>query len=133
LPLRDDDFEGKSRSTRRPRALDGEALMKKASILLLVLFAVALLAQEKSTITVKEATVATGVVIMTADLNGKSVDLQCTQSMPLCTTLKNGKYVMVQLPKNHGMYDCQNVDVFPADTQDPETGKKIGEYCLMQK
>lgn len=106
--------------------------MKKASFLLFVLSAV-LFAQEKSTITVKEATVATGVVVVTADMNGKSVDLQCTQSMPSCTTLKNGKYTLVVLPKNHGMYDCQNVDVYPGDTSNPETAQRIGEFCLIQK
>ena len=74
----------------------------------------------------KESTVATGVVIVTVDLHGKSVDLQCTRSMPACTELKTGKYVMVQLPKNRGLYDCQNVDVFPADRQDTTTGAARG-------
>jgi len=31
--------------------------------------------------------------------------------------LKTGKYVMAQLPKNRGLYDCQNVDLFPADSK----------------
>lgn len=108
--------------------------MKKAWFLLLVFCAVVLVAQDKSsTITVKEATVATGVVIVTADMNGKSVDLQCTQSMPLCTQLKNGKYAVVLLPKNRGMYDCQNVDVYPANSPNLEAAEKIGEFCLIQK
>jgi hypothetical protein len=107
--------------------------MKKALILLVVLMAVIVLAQqEPTTIVVKEATVATGVVIVTADQAGKPVELQCTQSMSACVSLKNGKYVMVQLPKNHGMYDCQNVDVY-ADGANPATAQKIGQYCLTQK
>ena len=107
--------------------------MKKALLLVIVLWTVVALAQEKSPITVKESTVATGVVIMTVDLKGKSVDLQCTQSMPACAQLKTGEYVMVQLPKNRGLYDCQNVDVYPADAQETTTAQRVGEYCLNQK
>lgn len=107
--------------------------MKKVLILLVVLAAVIVLAQQQpSSIVVKEATVATGEVIVTADFGGKSVELQCTQSMPACVSLKAGKYVMVQLPKNHGMYDCQNVDIF-AEGADPATAKRIGQYCLNQR
>jgi hypothetical protein len=108
--------------------------MKKAWILLIILPAVVVtLAQEKpSPIMVKEATTTTGVVIVTADMAGKSVQLQCTASMPDCAALKNGKYVIVLLPKNHGMYDCQNVDVYAPDAN-PATDQRIGEYCLTQK
>jgi hypothetical protein len=107
--------------------------MKKALLVLMVLMAVIVLAQQGPTaITVKEATVATGVVIVTAEQAGKPIELQCTQGMSSCASLKNGKYVMVQLPKNHGMYDCQNVDIF-ADGSNPATAQKVGEYCLMQK
>jgi hypothetical protein len=106
--------------------------MKRVLILLLLLAAAALLAQEKSQITVKETTVSTGVVIVTANAAGKPVELQCNQSMSACTVLKPGDYWMVRLPKNHGMYDCANVDLFPKSA-DPETSEKIGEYCLIQK
>jgi hypothetical protein len=108
--------------------------MKKPLILLVILMAVIVLAQsEPTTIVVKEATVATGgVLIVTADQAGKPIELQCTQSMSACVSLKNGKYVMVQLPKNHGMYDCQNVDIY-ADGANPATAQKIGQYCLTQK
>jgi len=106
--------------------------MKRVLILLLLLAAAALLAQEKSQITVKETTVSTGVVIVTANAAGKPVELQCNQSMSACTVLKPGDSWMVRLPKNHGMYDCANVDLFPKSA-DPETSEKIGEYCLIQK
>jgi hypothetical protein len=107
--------------------------MKKALMLLVILLALVTLAQEKSSpIMVKEATTTTGVVIVTADMAGKSVQLQCTASMPDCAALKNGKYVIVLLPKNHGMYDCQNVDVYAPDAN-PATDQRIGEYCLTQK
>ena len=106
--------------------------MKRSLILLVLLAAAALLAQEKSQITVKETTVSTGVVIVTANAAGKPVELQCNQSMSACTVLKPGEYWMVRLPKNHGMYDCANIDLFPKSA-DPETSEKIGEYCLIQK
>lgn len=106
--------------------------MKRSLILLVLLAAAALLAQEKSQITVKETAVSTGVVIVTANAAGKPVELQCNQSMSACTVLKPGEYWMVRLPKNHGMYDCANVDLFPKSA-DPETSEKIGEYCLIQK
>ena len=107
--------------------------MKKALILLAFFAAVAVMAQQPpSAIVVKDATVATGVVIVTADLGGKPIELQCTQSMSACVSLKTGKYMMVQLPKNHGMYDCQNVNIYP-DGANPATAEKIGQYCLNPK
>jgi len=106
--------------------------MKKALVLLVILTATALAEQQTLSIMVKEATVATGVVIITADMAGKSVELQCTQSMPGCVSLKNGKYLMVQLPKNHGMYDCQNVDVFQ-EGANPTSAQRLGAYCLNEK
>ena len=39
---------------------------------------------------------------------------------------------MVRLPKNWGMYDCVNVDLYPSSA-DPATSQKIGEYCLIEK
>jgi hypothetical protein len=39
---------------------------------------------------------------------------------------------MVRLPKNHGVYDCDNVDLYTQST-DPETGNKVGEYCISGK
>jgi hypothetical protein len=45
--------------------------------------------------------------------------------------VKPGEYQMVRLPKNHGMYDCQNVDLY-LQTADTETDDKLGEYCLNQ-
>jgi hypothetical protein len=107
--------------------------MKRTIVLILLLAAaVLLLAQEKSLITVKESAVTTGVVIITASENGKALELQCNQSMSACTVLKPGEYWMVRLPKNYGMYDCANVDLFPKDV-DPATGERIGEYCLVRK
>jgi hypothetical protein len=39
---------------------------------------------------------------------------------------------MVTLPKNHGLYECQNVDLFQG-ASDPDSGTKVGEYCLGEK
>lgn len=106
--------------------------MKKAIVLFLFVAAVLALAQEKSAITVKDSSVSTGVVIVSAEMGGKPVELQCNLNTPSCVQLKPGKYQMVQLPKNYGMYDCQNADVYDLSAT-PGTDQRIGEYCLTVK
>lgn len=106
--------------------------MRKAIVLFLLLATVILVAQEKSTIVVKDSGSYTGVVVITATSAGKTIELQCNQTSSSCTLLKSGNYLMVVLPKNHGMYDRQNVDIYPNSTE-PASGEKIGEYCLTQK
>ena len=106
--------------------------MKKAIVLFLFVAAILVLAQEKTSITVKDSSTSTGDVVVSADMGGKPVELQCNLNTPSCAPLKAGKYQMVQLPKNYGMYDCQNADVY-ALSANPETDQKIGEYCLTVK
>jgi competence protein ComGC len=100
-----------------------------------VLFAGAVktLAQEKSAITVKGTTLSNGVVVVDVMKGTKAYLLECNQGAPSCTQLKSGKYQLVELPSNTGMYDCKDVQVFPdgADTEDSD--KKLGEYCLNDK
>jgi hypothetical protein len=38
---------------------------------------------------------------------------------------------MVRLPKNRGLYDCANAEVF-RKAPNAEPGDKIGQYCLVQ-
>ena len=106
--------------------------MRKAIVLFLLFASVILVAQVKSTIVVKDAGTYTGVVVVTATSGGKTIELQCNQTSSSCTVLKSGTYAMVMLPKNHGMYDCQNVDIY-ADSTEPANGQKLGQYCLTQK
>lgn len=106
--------------------------MKKTILVLFILTLALLLAQQKSVITVKDSSVATGVIIVDAQMAGKAVELQCNQETPGCTNLKRGTYLMVELPKNHGIYDCKDVQVFP-ESANPDTDQKLGEYCLNQK
>jgi hypothetical protein len=109
-----------------------EGCMKRATVLFLLVSAIMVLAQEQSNITVKESSTSSGVVIVSGDMEGKSFELQCNVSSPSCQALKPGKYQMVQLPKNHGMYDCQNADVFEIG-KDPSTDQRLAEYCLTVK
>lgn len=108
-----------------------------ALCLLMALFlfagAVNALAQEKSAITVKGTTLSNGVVVVDVMKGTKGYFLECNQGAPGCTQLKSGKYQLVELPPNSGMYDCKDVQVFAegADTEDSD--KKIGEYCLNDK
>jgi hypothetical protein len=106
---------------------------------LLGLFAAAqVMAQEKSTITVKGGEVNNGVVILTVqqaatpEQSAESFVLHCNKGMSNCKALEAGTYLMVRLPKNWGIYDCANVDLYPA-TADPATSEKLGEYCLIRK
>ena len=86
-------------------------------------------AQDKSQVTVKSANTTNGMVFVTLTENGKRLELQCTESQAWCTELKAGDYQMLRLRKNHGMYDCQNVDLFSSGAN-VENDQKLGEYCL---
>lgn len=108
--------------------------MRKAILLVLFFSAMLALAIEKSQITVKEATsTSNGIVLVTISDAGKTAELQCTATAPFCAAPKPGTYWMVRLPKNHGVYDCNNVDLYP-QSADPDAGGQIfGEYCLNEK
>src|SRR5579863_5532688 len=104
-----------------------------------VLFAgVQAAAQDQATVTVKSSEVASGVVILSAvqpnvpDTGKASFELHCNKGAGACKAPEPGTYLMVRLPKNWGMYDCANVDLYPASS-DPATAQKIGEYCLNEK
>lgn len=118
--------------------------MRVAIILVSLLLAVPLFAQENSNIAVKSVETSNGVLIVTAlktpmaageqltEPGKKTVELQCNKETSSCIALKPGNYLMVKLPPNRGMYDCVDVQVF-ASNDDPAKGKKIGEYCLTEK
>ena len=112
--------------------------MKKALFLLVLAVGVSAIAQDKSTITVKGSEVSGGVVIITAlqpaidDQAKLSLELHCNKGASACKAPEPGSYIMVRLPKNWGMYDCSNVDLY-LTTADPAKDQKIGEYCLDQK
>jgi hypothetical protein len=70
--------------------------------------------------------------------------LQCNQGAPGCAVLRNGRYQMVELPKDFGMYECRNVEIYaetvvPSDaikSDKPDKANKddiMGEYCLVEK
>jgi hypothetical protein len=112
--------------------------MKKAIFLAVLMVAAQLAAQEKSTISVKGAEVSNGVVIVTATQEAtpeqakSSFALHCNKGASACKAPEPGSYIMVRLPKNWGMYDCTNVDLY-LSSADPATAQKIGEYCLIEK
>lgn len=105
--------------------------MKHIIISLLFLVATAqMLSQDTSKVTVTGAEVNNGVVIINV-LEGKTrVELQCNANMPNCKKLSPGSsYTMVRLPKGHGMYECDNVDMISGDAQ---SGEKVGQYCAVK-
>jgi hypothetical protein len=114
--------------------------MKKSSILLVALVlcftfagAVQTLAQEQgaTTITVRSSQVNNGVVILAVREGSNFFELQCNKNVPGCAVLDPGNYSMVRLPKNHGMYDCADVEMYRT-ANDSKRGDKVGEYCLVE-
>jgi hypothetical protein len=109
--------------------------MKRAIILLVLAACVQLVAQDRSTITVKKSDVSKETVLVTAMQQGdqaKALELNCNRDASSCKAPEPGTYIMVRLPKNWGMYDCSNVDLYAA-TADPDKDQKVGEYCLGAK
>src|SRR5438874_10376783 len=102
--------------------------MKRAFIILMIFGSVLLFADEKSPVVVKNTSVTTGVIIIDVQLKGKPAELQCNEGSPSGTKLKPGDYRMVQLRKNHGMYDCQNGEFYWRTASDID--KKMGGYGL---
>ena len=106
--------------------------MCKGMLLLAVMLTVQMWAQESSQITVKSGEVNNGVVIVTAQAGKTHLELQCNKGSSFCEVPKPGDYMMVRLPKNHGLYDCKNVEVYPTSA-DPKIDRKLGEYCLTEE
>jgi len=107
--------------------------MKKVIILFALLFAAQVFAADKSLVTVKDSTVNNGVILVTIRESGKAFELQCNQTAPNCNAAKPGDYWMVRLPKNYGLYDCNNVDLYPQSANPEDQGQLLGEYCLNEK
>jgi len=117
-----------------------EAVMKRAISLLtflttvfIILVCARALAQEKTPVKVKSSQVLTGVVIVKIQKGGDSLELQCNEGAGSCKALAAGNYLMVELPKNYGMYDCKNVEVYKGDADKPDAAELVGAYCLMEK
>ena len=108
-------------------------LMKKAIILLVLLAATTVIAQDKSTVSLKSSEVNNGLIILTVQQaepvqqGETSFVLQCSKAQAGCAIPPPGNYLMVRLPKNWGMYDGANVDLYPA-SGDLQTSHKIGEW-----
>jgi hypothetical protein len=98
-----------------------------------ILAAQAALGQEKMPVKVKSSVVVTGVVIVHVQKDGKALELQCNEGMGSCKALPSGSYLMVELPKNYGMYDCKNIEIYRGDQDKPDAAEKIGDYCLVEK
>lgn len=112
--------------------------MKKGVILIVALLLFVFLAtvgasaqEQRETITIRSSSVNNGVVILVAQEGKNSFDLQCNKNVIGCTVLEPGTYSMVRLPKDHGIYDCANVDIYRT-TNDSDIGSKIGQYCLVE-
>ena len=93
-----------------------------------------LCAQDESVtekITIKNKEVNNGVVILSVRGEKSPFELQCNKGATGCTVLDTGEYIMIRLPKNRGLYDCANAEVY-RKVEDAQSGNKIGQYCLVE-
>lgn len=104
--------------------------MRKMMLILTLIAALPLFAQDKSQVTVKSVDKNNGVVLITLAENGKSLELQCNDGASFCVAVKPGEYQMVRLPKNRGLYDCKNVELFKAGADTTSPDERLGQYCL---
>ena len=102
-------------------------------LVLLVLSACIALSQEKSLITIQGNSMHAGLLVLDVVKDGKAYKLTCNEGVLSCSTLKNGKYQIVQLPKNFGLYECQNIRVYSESAADTDQAPIFGEYCLEEK
>ena len=109
------------------------SLIALLAMFFLILTTSQVFAQEKTLVKVKSSELVKGVVIIHIQKEGKSLELQCNEGAGNCRTLASGSYLMVELPKNFGMYDCKNVEIYRGDPAKPEDAEKIGAYCLIGK
>jgi hypothetical protein len=86
-----------------------------------------------SVITVKNSYKNNGGVLLQITKGTKNFELTCNETMPSCAELKKGNYRMLELPKNHGMYDCDDVKVYPESTTNTDESEPLGEYCMAAK
>jgi uncharacterized protein (DUF2141 family) len=114
------------------------SLLAALTALLVVLAAQQSLADDRSQVKVKGTKTVNGVIVVDVLKSSKAVTLQCNEGQPACNSLKAGDYWLVELPENHGMYDCKNVEVYPGDKDpggedDRDEAQRLGAYCLVEK
>jgi hypothetical protein len=89
--------------------------------------------QDKSYITVIGNDLNNGVIVLDILREGKAYWLTCNREMPGCSSLKDGRYQMVELPRDFAMYECKDAEIYSEFAVDPEKDRRLGEYCLEQK
>jgi hypothetical protein len=109
------------------------SLLAALTAAFVILAAAQAFAQDKTPVKVKNSVVVTGVVIVHVEKAGKPLELQCNEGATTCKTLQSGNYLMLELPENHGMYDCKNVEMYKGDQDKPDEAEKVGDYCLIEK
>jgi len=118
------------------RTVGAVCLLAALTALFLVMCPVRGFAQERYQIKVKRSDVVTGVLVVQFTRGTKAMTLQCNDGQPACNALKAGDYWLVELPENHGMYDCKNAEAYPGDKdpgEDPDDASRLGAYCLIEK
>jgi hypothetical protein len=107
--------------------------MRTMALLFAMLAGAQVLPVDRSVVTVKQTNASGDVVLVTIQELGRSSELQCTKGAPFCATPPAGDYWMVKLPKNHGYYDCANVDLYRKSAEELANAEIVGEYCVNEK
>jgi len=108
-------------------------LLLLTSVFLLAIVVLAADDSSTSAITVKGSGKDGGVITLQITKDSKPFELTCNVGTSSCVELKKGNYRLLELPKNHGMYECRDVQVFPESGTGTEDEDKLGEYCLAAK
>jgi hypothetical protein len=106
--------------------------MKIAIVLFLLAVAAVSAWSQDNPITVKQSSVSGDVIVVSVQVDGKTQELHCNKSTLFCAAPEPGSYTMVRLPKNRGIYECSNVDLYEKSAV-PQSDNKLGEYCLIEK
>jgi len=68
---------------------------------------------------------------LVGQLDGRTVDLYCYNTVPECVVAKPSEYLMADAPADNYIYaDCFNVYLYTSD-KNGGRGDKIGLYCLV--
>ncbi len=100
---------------------------------LMVAVPLMLFAGESDTLTVRSSSIQSNVVLVSGDVAGRKVELECFLSVADCKVPSNGDYLLLNTPTEESVYqDCRNVSLYER-FGGSERGTKVGNYCLLDK
>ena len=103
------------------------------AVVMLVSVPLVLSAGEDKEIVIKNSAVKRDVVLLDGRVQNRDVQLECFSSVPHCTILKQGNYLLVYAPRGEGPYmDCVNVYLYDKNAAS-QRSHRVGTYCLLDE